>query len=158
MGSCMTLSLEAGVLKQIPMFREVELGKLKLMAFASERIRYAPGEFIVQEGDSPDAVYVVLSGTVEVLRNGPQGPVRVATLRDGAIVGELAVLCDSLRTASIAAVGEVWMLKIEKSIFLDMMMHSPQLAMAVNRELARRLEGMLASISSNAQGSQGGKA
>ena len=160
----MTLSLEASVLKQIPMFREVELGKLKLMAFASERVRYGAGEMIVQEGDSPDAVYVVLSGTVEVLRNSAQGPVRVAQLRDGAIVGELSVLCDSLRTASIAAVDEVWMLKIEKSIFLDLMMHSPQLAMAVNRELARRLESMLATISASpsglaaGRGGQGGKA
>ena len=154
----MTLSLEASVLKQIPMFREVELGKLKLMAFASERVRYGAGEMVVQEGDSPDAVYVVLSGVVEVMRNSAQGPVRVAQLRDGAIVGELSVICDSLRTASIVAVGEVWMLKIDKSTFLDMMMHSPQLAMAVNRELARRLENMLATFTASppaaAQGSQ----
>ena len=154
----MTLSLEASVLKQIPMFREVELGKLKLMAFASERVHYGAGEMVVQEGDSPDAVYVVLSGAVDVMRNSAQGPVRVAQLRDGAIVGELSVLCDSLRSASIVAVGEVWMLKIDKSTFLDMMMHSPQLAMAVNRELARRLENMLATFTASppaaAQGSQ----
>jgi CRP-like cAMP-binding protein len=148
----MTLSLEAGVLKQIPMFRDVELGKLKLMAFASERLRYGSGEVIVREGDDPDAVYVVLSGKVEVTRKGADGPIRVATLADGAIVGELSVLCDSLRTASIVAIDDVWMLKIEKSVFLDMMMHSPQLAMAVNRELARRLEGMLAAVSSQGQG------
>ena len=148
----MTLSLEAGMLKQIPMFRDVELSKLKLLALASERLTYTPGEAVFHEGDSPDAVYVILTGAVAVLRDGPSGPVRIAELREGASVGELAVLCDSLRTATIAAVDYVSALKIEKATFLDMMAQTPQLAMAVNRELARRLEGMLAVFAANQQG------
>jgi CRP/FNR family transcriptional regulator, cyclic AMP receptor protein len=148
----MTLSLEAGVLKQIPMFRDVEIGKLKLMAFASERLSYGPGDVIVREGDEPDAVFVVLSGSVDVMRNGSEGPIHVAKLGEGAIVGELSVLCDSQRSASIVATSDVLMLKIEKGVFLDMFMHSPQLAMAVTRELARRLEGMLSVVAAKAPG------
>lgn len=148
----MTLSLEAGMLKQIPMFRDVELPKLKLLALASERLSYAPGEAVFHEGDLPDAVYVILSGAVEVLRDGPSGKVRVAELREGAIVGEVAVLCDSLRTASISAVGPVSALKIEKRTFLEMMIQTPQLAMAVNKELARRLEGATAAFAAIQQG------
>ena len=148
----MTLSLEAGMLKKIPMFRDVEMSKLKLMALASERLSYAPGETMFHEGDMPDAVYVILAGAVEVLRHGAGGNMRVAQLEAGAIVGELAVICDSLRSATIAAVTDVCALKIEKTTFLDMMAQTPQLAMAVNRELARRLEGMLAVFAANQQG------
>jgi CRP-like cAMP-binding protein len=148
----MTLSLEAGMLKQIPMFQDVELAKLKLLALASERLSYAPGEPMFLEGDNPDAVYVILSGAVAVLRDGPSGPVRIAELREGAIVGEVAVLCDSLRTATIAAVNQVSALKIEKATFLDMMMQTPQLAMAVNKELARRLERVTATVVANQPG------
>lgn len=148
----MTLSLEAGTMKQIPMFRDVELSKLKLLALASERLSYAPGEIVFHEGDSPDAVYVILSGSVAVLRQGPTGPLHIAELREGAIVGEVAVLCDSRRTATIAANDHVSALKIEKATFLDMMMQTPQLAMAVNRELARRLEGVTASFAASQSG------
>lgn len=150
----MTLSLEAGMLKQIPMFRDVELSKLKLLALASERLSYAPGEAVFHEGDEPDAVYVVLSGSVAVLRDSPAGPVHVAELSQGAIVGEIAVLCDSLRTATIAAVGHASLLKIEKLMFMDMMMQTPQLALAVNKELARRLERLMAAFAASQQGAQ----
>ena len=147
----MTLSLEAGMLKQIPMFREVEMAKLKLMALASERLTYGPGEAMFHEGDVPDAVYVILAGAVEVLRNGPTGVVRIALLEAGALVGELAVICDSRRSATIAAVSDVSALKIEKTTFLDLLAHSSQLSMAVTRELAHRLEGMLAIFAKNQQ-------
>ena len=148
----MTLSLEAGTMKQIPMFRDVELSKLKLLALASERLSYSPGEFVFNEGDNPDAVYVILVGSVGVLRNSPNGTLRIADLHEGAIVGEVAVLCDSLRTATIVANDHVSVLKIEKATFLDMMMQTPQLAMAVNRELARRLEGATATFAASQSG------
>ena len=150
----MTLSLEAGMLKQIPMFRDVEMPKLKLLALASERLSYMPDETVFHEGDEADAVYVILAGSVAVLRDGPTEAVHVAELPQGAIVGEVAVLCDSLRSATIAAVGHVSLLKIEKQMFLDMMMQTPQLAMAVNRELARRLEGMSAAFAASQQASR----
>ena len=148
----MSLSLEAGTMKQIPMFREVELSKLKLLALASERLDYAPDEVVFREGDTPDAVYVILSGSVAVLRESAGGVLRLAELQQGAIVGEVAVLCGSRRTATIAAVGPVSALKIDKTTFLDMMMQTPQLAMAVNRELARRLEGATASYAASQSG------
>ena len=74
----MTLDTEVSSLKQVPLFREVEPSRLKLLAFTSERVHFEPGQRFFARGDVADAAYVILSGTAEVSIDGPAGPVRLA--------------------------------------------------------------------------------
>ena len=76
----MTIEDEIRTLQQIPMFRDLDASKLKLMAFAGQRITCRKGDLLFEEGDPPDAVYIILDGEVDVVRTGPAGEVVLARL------------------------------------------------------------------------------
>ena len=135
----MALSEEASTLRQVPLFAGVSAPRLKLIAFSAERVTYRPGELLCLQGEAGDAAFVILSGRAEVLVDGPQGPNRVAELSENDVVGEIAILCDVTRTASVKAVTEVEALRICKQTFLKLMADFPEMAIEVIRVLADRL-------------------
>jgi CRP/FNR family cyclic AMP-dependent transcriptional regulator len=131
---------EVDLLRRIPLFANVEPSKLKLLAFTSERIAFEAGHVLFNQGDTGDAAYIVIEGEAAVLVNGPAGPIEVAVLGRNAIVGEIAILCDVPRTATIKARQRLVCLRISKELFLRLLNEFPQIAIAVVRELAHRIE------------------
>ena len=74
-------------------------------------------EWLFREGDHADGVYVVRVGHLEVIRDGPDAHETVNTLTRGAVLGELALLSDSHRSASIRALRDTELLQIERTHF-----------------------------------------
>jgi CRP-like cAMP-binding protein len=136
----MSIKEEVDLLRRIPLFANVEPSKLKLLAFTSERIAFEAGHILFNQGDTGDAAYIVIEGEAEVLVNGPVGPIQVAVLGRTAIVGEIAILCDVQRPAPIRARERLVCLRISKELFLRLINEFPQIAVAVVRELAHRIE------------------
>jgi CRP-like cAMP-binding protein len=136
----MTIDQEVELLRNIPLFAKVDPAKLKLLAFASERAVFAPGETLFHQGDPGDAAYIIMEGEAEVLINGPSGPITVATIGKNDFVGEIAILCDVPRTATIRSRTALTTLRITKDLFLRMLMDFPAIAIEVTRVLAQRLE------------------
>ena len=136
----MSIKEEVDLLRRIPLFANVEPSKLKLLAFTSERIAFEAGHILFNQGDTGDAAYIVIEGEAEVLVNGPVGRIQVAVLGRNAIVGEIAILCDVPRTATIRARQRLVCLRISKELFLRLINEFPQIAVAVVRELAHRIE------------------
>ena len=136
----MTIDEEVELLRKIPLFAKVDPAKLKLLAFASERAVFAPGELLFNQGDPGDAAYIIIGGEAEVLISGTGGPIAVATVGKNVFVGEIAILCDVPRTASIRAVSALTTLRITKDLFLRMLMDFPAIGIEVMRVLAQRLE------------------
>jgi CRP-like cAMP-binding protein len=68
---------------------------------------FAAGDVLMQQGEQGDTMYVVLSGTIRIEADGPNGPVRLAELGRDACVGEVSLLGDSARTATVTAVTDV---------------------------------------------------
>jgi len=136
----MSIKEEVEILRNIPLFAKLEPAKLKLLAFTSERLTFEPGQPISQQGDPGDAAYIVIEGEADVLINTAKGPVRVASLGRNAIIGEIAILCDVPRTATVTAKDKTVTLKINKETFFRLVTEFPQMAVEIMRELARRLE------------------
>ena len=136
----MSLREEVELLQRIPLFANVEASKLKLLAFTSERIAFESGQVLFRQGDAGDAAYIIIEGDAEVLVNGASGPIQVAVLGRNEIVGEIAILCDVPRTATIKALQRLVCLRISKDLFLRLINEFPQIAVAVVRELASRVE------------------
>ncbi len=136
----MTLDNEVLALRQVPMFAEVDPARLKLLAFTSERVSFMDGQPFFRQGDMADAAYVLLSGRADVLIDTPSGPLKVAEFGANDLLGEMGILGDTPRSATILAVGEVAALRIDKRVFLELLGQFPQMAIAVMRELAKRLE------------------
>ena len=136
----MTIDEEVELLRKIPLFGKVDPAKLKLLAFASERAVFAAGESLFHQGDPGDAAYIIIEGEAEVLIKGPSGPIAVATVGKNDFVGEIAILCEVPRTATIRAKTALTTLRITKDLFLRMLMDFPAIGIEVMRVLAQRLE------------------
>lgn len=136
----MSLQQEVDLLKKIPMFSKIDPAKLKLLAFTSERMRYASGDVLFTQGDPGDAAFVIISGAAEVSIDTDKGPLVVAQLTDHDFVGEIAILCDVPRTATVTARTPLEALRISKELFFRMVKEFPEIAVEVMRELAHRVE------------------
>ena len=133
----MNLNEEVELLKGVPIFSKVEPAKLKLLAFTSERMNFAAGQELFHQGD---AMYVILGGIADVLIDSQGGQIAIAELQKNGFVGEIAILCDVPRTATIKARESLSTLKISKDMFYRLVAEFPQMAIEVMRELAHRLE------------------
>lgn len=136
----MSLKEELELLQRIPFFANVEPAKLKLLAFTSERVAFEPDQVLFRQGDPGDAAYIIVEGEAEVLVETPAGPTLVATFAKNAFFGEMAILCDIPRTATMRAKGRLVTLRISKDLFLRLITEFPTMAVAMMRELAHRLE------------------
>jgi CRP/FNR family transcriptional regulator, cyclic AMP receptor protein len=85
-------------------------------------------------------MYVILGGVADVLIDTPGGQIRVAELQKNGFVGEIAILCDVPRTATVKARETLITLKISKDMFYRLVAEFPQMAIEIMRELAHRLE------------------
>lgn len=135
----MSLQNEVDQLRRIPLFAQIDTAKLKLMAFTSERLTFASGQILFREGDPGDGAYLILSGSVDVQLNAAGAAITIAHLEQNAFVGEMAILCEVPRTASVVAAEAVDALKIKKDIFFQLLRDVPQMALEIMRELAQRL-------------------
>src|SRR6478735_1245320 len=134
----MTLETEVQSLRQVPMFRDIDPARLKLLAFTSERVQFSGGQRFFSQGDASDAAYVIIDGKADVLIGSPGGEIKVAELGQNALVGEMGILADNPRSATIVAAQPTTALRIDKRVFLELLTQFPQISLAVMRELASR--------------------
>lgn len=136
----MSLDVEVEALKQVPLFRGIDPAKLRLLAFISERMSFRPGERLCEQGERGDSAFIILAGEADIVVRTPSGEQPVAKVKQNDIVGEIAILIDVPRTASVVAKGEVTVLSVSKENFLQLLSHFPEMALEVMRVLAQRLE------------------
>jgi CRP/FNR family transcriptional regulator, cyclic AMP receptor protein len=136
----MSLKQEFELLRRVPVFAEIEPAKLKLLAFMSERVAFDAGRRLFSQGDQGDAAYLIIDGHAEVIAETPGGPVVLATLGPNEIVGDMAILCNVPRTATVCAKDRLVTLRISKEPFMRMVREFPGVAISIMQELAHRLE------------------
>ena len=135
----MTLQKDVEALRSIPLFAKIEPARLKLHAFTSEHVEFLEGETVCRQGEPGDAAYIVLDGQADILVDTTQGSVKVASLGKNDIVGEIAILCDVPRTATVRATSRLTALRVSKDGFFNLVTQFPQIAVEVMGELASRL-------------------
>jgi CRP-like cAMP-binding protein len=135
----MTLQKDVEVLRSIPLFAKIEPARLKLLAFTSEHLEFAPGETLCRQGEPGDSAYIVLDGRADVVVETRDGPVTVASIGRNDIVGEIAILCDVPRTATVQATTPLSALRVSKEAFFKLVEQFPQIAIEIMGELASRL-------------------
>ena len=136
----MSINEEVELLRQIPLFAKIEPSKLKLLAFTSERLKFRADDELFRQGDVGDSAYIVIGGQADVILSTERGEVVVSTVKRNDIVGEVAILCDVPRTATVRAKEELEVLKISKDLFFRMISEFPQMSVEIMRELASRLD------------------
>src|SRR5579883_198776 len=134
-------TVEASRLRRVPLFADLPPEALAAIASRLELERYAPGDTIIRQGDLGDKLYIVDRGQVEVtVNNGPMGEQRLNSLHEGDYFGEIALLLDIPRTASVTALGPVQLLSLSKADFRQLVERLPGVA----QRLAPTMQGRLA--------------
>ena len=136
----MSLAEEVDLLKRIPLFANIETSKLKLLAFTSERVTFRAGQTLITQDEIGHEAFIIIDGEAEVIVRTPDGPRVVATVTRNDVVGEIAILCDVPRTATVTAKTDVVTLCITKDLFFRLITEFPQIAIEIMRELASRLD------------------
>jgi CRP-like cAMP-binding protein len=136
----MSLLSECERLRDIPLFRDLETAKCKLVAMSSDRLHYQEGDAVFEQGDPSDAVYFMLSGRVRVSRELNGRRIDLAELTGGAVLGETGVICGRPRSASVIALEETTILRTDANVFHELLYQVPQVTVALARELANRVD------------------
>jgi ABC-type multidrug transport system fused ATPase/permease subunit len=131
------LDAEAAVLEEIPLFDGMESSRLKLLAFASEKVDFKSGEVLLKEGDPGAFAYVVIEGEGEIVVGDEDSFIRLVKQHE--IVGEMSLLTTNPISATVRAVSDMTALRIKKETFLDIMFNDSKVSSAVAQVLSDRL-------------------
>jgi putative ABC transport system ATP-binding protein len=138
---------DVAALRAVPIFANLDLARIKLLAFTSERTVFSAGDLLFEQGAESDAAYVVIAGTADILI-GPSGkPVRVSQVQAPAIVGEMGVVTGEVRSATVRASTELTALKLRKEVFVALMEEFPDMTLSVMQLIVKRLQDNVAIVS-----------
>jgi CRP-like cAMP-binding protein len=142
----MSLNDEVEHLRSLPLFARIAPAKLKLLAFTSQRLRFSPGQALFHQGDVGDAAYLLLEGTADVYVSAGAREIHLSSIDAVSIVGEIAILCDVPRTATVIARSELDTLQILKDRFWWLIAEFPEVGVELMRVLAKRLADRTAEL------------
>jgi hypothetical protein len=130
-------AVEIALLRSVPMFAPLDPPPLEALARSLEPVELAAGETLIRQGDGGDRYYVVADGVLDVEIDGTH--VREASRGEG--VGELALLVDVPRTATVAARTPARVYALARDAFLRTVTENPQSAAVAERLVHERLPG-----------------
>lgn len=131
---------EAEMLRRVPFFGGLDAAKLKLLAFTSRALKFAPGDYLMKKGEAADSAYLILEGEAEVIGETPEGEFVVGMLRSNDLTGEMGVIRNLPRGATVRAKTPVRALRIASEVFLGLITENPGCALDVMRQLSARID------------------
>jgi len=133
------LAEETDLLRKIPMFAKMETSKLKLLAFASEMVSFQDGDIVFNSGDTADYAYVIMEGAVDIITETDKGPIVMVTLSQNQLIGELGLINNSPRIATLLANGNLLAMKITAEMFFRILRENSEVALDVIRILSDKV-------------------
>jgi Fe-S-cluster-containing hydrogenase component 2/thioredoxin reductase len=118
----------------------VPIEELRPIAQAAQINQYKPGEMIFAEGDEADALHLIRSGSVTVAKNFGGREIPMAYVAAGNYVGEMGLLGNSDRTATVRATVKTETISLDSETFLDLLTKSPELLESMQEEVRQRTQ------------------
>jgi hypothetical protein len=130
----------ADLLAQTPLFAELTQEELQRIAEAARMRVYQPGEVIVREGEHTAGCFIIVTGQVEVVKGAdPAKATVLAQMGPGEIFGEMAMIDDSPRSATVRALSATECVGLRRSDFMAELQRTPEIAVHMLPVLVRRL-------------------
>ena len=127
-------------LRRVWLFEGLTDDQLDSLSPFTYRKKFGPGELIVEEGHTGNGLYLIVSGNVEAIKGlGTEREQTVNKLGAGEVFGEMALLGEWPRTASVRAVDNVECLGIDRWVFLAQLERQPQVGIRLLHILAQKL-------------------
>ena len=133
----MRLSRDSKVnaIARVPLFCRLSKGELARIAQLADEVDLPVGKRLTKEGARGSEFFVLLEGSADVERNGQ----RIATMRGGDFFGEIALVTDVPRTATVTTISPVRALVITDRAFRELLRGSPAIQGKVLEAVALRL-------------------
>ena len=130
------------LLRAVPLFAELDAQRMQLIAVYLREESYEPGAVIMRQGEPGDIFYVIQAGRVEVVVARGGAETVVDRFGPGEYVGEIALLQDVPRTATVRALTELRLLALDRKDFKRLIAADLTLSRGLERQAGRRLSGM----------------
>jgi len=132
------------LLQRVDVFRGVRSDHLALLAGIAQEVDAVPGAVLMRDEDIPDALYVVAHG--EVTLRSTAG--KTVTVKDGAGFGALGLIGErpAMLTAIVPGPANARLLRITRPALADLLVDTPELAVALLRGMAHRVDTLVAQM------------
>ena len=128
------------LLRNVPLFSMLPEGQLQLLTQVLSRKAYPKSSTIIAAGDATDAMYIVVSGRLKVLMSDKEGQeVILAILNQGEFFGEMGLIAQAPRSATVTTIEPCELLTITRADFTKCLQGNFDLTMNVIRGLVKRL-------------------
>ncbi|MEZ5584368.1 MAG: cyclic nucleotide-binding domain-containing protein [Candidatus Competibacteraceae bacterium] len=138
------------LVRRIPFFAELSLAEVTRVSHVLRPIFFPAGEAVIEQGQSGDTMYLIATGAVEVVvqdENAPGSERKLAELGEGDFFGEIALLAELKRTATVRTIEPCAVLELSREDLTELMRGHPELDRAVREAyLVRILSTLLTKI------------
>src|SRR5512139_3640396 len=134
--------IDPAFLRNSELFENQPAEVIRAVLAQGQLLEFGPGDVVFRQGERGDRLFVVKSGVLEVVAAPTDGsePAVVAYLGTGEVIGELALLTGSPRSASVRSPEHAELFVVDKAVFFDLMDILPAFSRNLSVVLARRLE------------------
>lgn len=140
----------SGCLKSIPIFGDLGASELELITTHMHVTRLDKGGHLFKEGDPGDSVCFVVDGTLDVVKTNDQGEQKhIAKLANGSSIGEMAVVGEFPRSASVKAITAATLLTLNRDRFNQICFNYPWVGVKILRAISQLLSAYLRKTSEN---------
>ncbi|WP_128675637.1 cyclic nucleotide-binding domain-containing protein [Brucella melitensis] len=142
----MALDDDIRILGTVGLFESFTPEQLRLLAFGAERLVLRAGRELFREGQSADCAYIIVTGTITLFHEGDEGRVTIRPVGPGAILGEMALIAQTIRLTGAVADVETEVIRISRSIFRRILEEYPEVAAALHAHISRNLVELIGQI------------
>lgn len=134
------LRMYEDVIAQVPLFSDLTQREQQILSANCREREYPAGAALLRQGETGVGLFIITSGKVQVSQQGPDGTTRdLGTFDRGSVLGEMSLLDDLPRTASVVALEPTRALVIPVWDFRAALRESPDIAIKLLGVLSRRL-------------------
>jgi CRP-like cAMP-binding protein len=126
-------------LARVPTFAKFGFAALQIVAIGSEARQLADGETLFHAGETTDAGYVIQTGSLHLITNDPRLAEPAVTFGPGALIGELALLTETVCSVTAVAAEPTTVIRISRNLFRKVLEGFPEAARLMRERLAARV-------------------
>jgi CRP-like cAMP-binding protein len=134
----MTIEDDIAFLERVPTFAQLGFSALQIVAIGSETKQLEDGEVLFRAGESADAGYVIQEGSLKLTKHDPRRSDPSITLGPGVLIGELALVTETVRPVTAIAAEPTTVIRISRSLFRKVLEGFPEAARLMRDRLAER--------------------
>lgn len=141
-----TIDEEIRFLERVPLLGLLGQAALRVVAIGAETRYVGPGAVLFVAGEKADAAYLIEEGSFSLLPDDASGPEAETVARRGSLLGEMALMKETLRPATATALEPSTVIRIPRTLFLKMLEGYPDAARRLRDHLLARSEQLVRDV------------